>query len=233
MKIVVRVWPLRATRSRDARPIRCPLRVRRSLGRGMGACRVPCRSVLHAALSRSRPPCSRCLGSGARRTGERFGRGERPAVRGRCERLSGLRLRGPSGDAGRTRHPRHDHPDCGGERRCRSRRRVGRSRRAGPGCERADDVAPGRNRIDSGHADDGLRRNHPRRPGSGLRAAPPERPGRRKPQGCRARDVRQAELVARLARRQECHRARPARELDEPLEADRHGRVVERQPGRL
>ena len=108
-------------------------------------------------------------------SGERHGPGERPVVRRRRERLAGIRVRGAPGDEGRARHPRHDHPDRGSERRRRARRRLDRRRRPGPGRERPDALAPGRRRLDARHADDGLRRDHPRRPGAGVRSAPPGR----------------------------------------------------------
>ena len=193
---------------------------------------MPAVPICPACGAFSRSPLLALIASAAALTGPVSDTAQANGAGLRCrrQRLPGIRVRGPSGDARLPRHPRHDHPHRAAERRLGSRRRLDRRRRPGSGRERPDAVAPGRRRVDPGHADDGLCRDHARRPGSRLRPARPERPGRREPQGRRPRDVGQAELVAGVARREAGHGSRPARELDEPLAPDRDRRVVERRP---
>ena len=109
---------------------------------------------------------------------ERHRSGERPGVRRRCERLTGIRVRRASGDEGRSRHPRHDHPDRGVDRRGGPCRRLDRGRWPRTGCQRPDALAADRSCLDAGDADDGVRRDHPWRAGAGVRPPAPERPGR-------------------------------------------------------
>ena len=70
-----------------------------------------------------RPPWSRSRldrRGGRGRSGRKPDRwGQRPIVRCRRQRLPGIRVRGPSGDARLPRHPRDDHPHRSRERRSR------------------------------------------------------------------------------------------------------------------